>query len=77
MFVAVFLAYNQYWSGGLWFLWFYIQEYPKAQPAVVLALKRLRRRGHSLKSHSTHLENFTRHRLIPYSSSQIFPVHFH
>ena len=34
-------------------IWFYVQEHPKAQPAVVLVLKRLRRRGHSLKSHST------------------------
>ena len=29
-------------------LWFYVQELPKAQPAVVLVLKRLRRRGNSL-----------------------------
>ena len=27
------------------FLWFYVQELSKAQPAVVLVLKRLRRRG--------------------------------
>ena len=27
-------------------LWFYVQEHPKAQPAVVLIFKRLRRRGH-------------------------------
>ena len=33
------------------FLWFYVQEHPKAQPAVNLVLKRLRRRGNSLKSH--------------------------
>ena len=26
-------------------LWFYVQELPKAQPAVVLVLKRLRRRS--------------------------------
>ena len=36
---------------GLCFLWFYVQELPKAQPAVVLVLKRLRRRGNGLKSH--------------------------
>ena len=30
-------------------LGFYVQELPKAQPAVVLVLKRLRRRGNSLK----------------------------
>ena len=35
---------------------FYIQEHPKAQPAVVLILKRLRRRGLGLKSHPTDWE---------------------
>ena len=30
---------------------FYVQEHPKAQPAVVLILKNLKGRGHSLKSH--------------------------
>ena len=29
-------------------LWFYVKELPKAQPAVVLVLKRLRRRDNSL-----------------------------
>ena len=38
------------------FLWFYVQEHPKAQPAVVLVLKRLRRRGNGLKSHPTDWE---------------------
>ena len=38
------------------FLWFYVQEHPKAQPAVVLVLKRLRRWGNSLKSHLTDQE---------------------
>ena len=37
-------------------LWFYVQEHPKAQPTVVLVLKRLRRRGNSLKSHPTDWE---------------------
>ena len=37
-------------------LWFYVQELPKAQPAVVLVLKRLKRRGNSLKSHPTDWE---------------------
>ena len=36
-------------------LWFYVQELPKAQPAVVLVLN-LRRRGNSLKSHPTDWE---------------------
>ena len=59
-------------------LWFYVQELPKAQPAVVLVLKRLRRRGNSLKSHPTDWEKpgiepatpgFTRHRFIPYTTA--------
>ena len=33
-----------------------VQELPKAQPAVVLVLKRLRRRGNGLKSHPTDWE---------------------
>ena len=37
-------------------LWFYVQELQKTQPAVVLVLKRLRRRGNSLKSHPTDWE---------------------
>ena len=41
---------------GLCFLWFFVQELPKAQLAVVLVLKRLRRRGNSLKSHPTDWE---------------------
>ena len=32
---------------GLWFLWFYVQEHPKAQPAVALVLKRLGRLSNS------------------------------
>ena len=32
-------------------MWFYVQELPKAQPAVVLVLKRLRRWDNGLKSH--------------------------
>ena len=41
---------------GLCFLWFYVKELPKAQPAEVLVLKRLRRRGNGLKSHQTDWE---------------------
>ena len=37
-------------------MWFFVQELPKAQPAVVLVLKRLRRRGNGLKSHPTDWE---------------------
>ena len=35
---------------------FYVQEHPKAQLAVVLVLKRLRRRDQGLKSHPTDWE---------------------
>ena len=42
--------------GGGCFLWFFVQELPKAQPAVVLVLKRLRRRDNCLKSHPTDWE---------------------
>ena len=38
------------------FFVFFVQELPKAQPAVVLVLKRLRRRGNGLKSHPTDWE---------------------
>ena len=37
-------------------MWFYVQEHPKAQYAVVLVLRRLRRRGNGLKSHPTDWE---------------------
>ena len=37
-------------------LWVYYQEHRKAQLAVVLVLKRLRRWGHGLKSHPTKWE---------------------
>ena len=35
----------QYWPGGFMLLWFFVQELLEAQPAVVLVLKCLRRRG--------------------------------
>ena len=56
VFVAVFLGCTSTGRVGLCFVWFYVQELPKAQPAVVLVLKRLRRRGNSLKSHPTDWE---------------------
>ena len=49
--MAVLLGCTSTGRVGLCFLWFYAQEFPKAQPAVVLVLKRLRRRGKGLKSH--------------------------
>ena len=50
LFVAVFLGCTSTGRVGLWFLLFYVQEHPKAQLAVVLVLKHLRRRGNGLKS---------------------------
>ena len=55
-FVAVFLGCTSTGRVGLCFLWFYVQELPKAQPAVVLVLKRHTRRGNGLKSHPTDWE---------------------
>ena len=52
-FLAVFLGCTSTGRVGLCFLCFYVQELPNAQPAVVLVLKRLRRRGNGLKSHPT------------------------
>ena len=42
VFVAVFLGCTSTGRVGLCFLWFYVQELPKAQPAMVLVVKRLR-----------------------------------
>ena len=54
--MAVFLGCTSTGRVGLCFLWFYVQELPKAQPAVVLVLKRLRRQGNGLKTHPTDWE---------------------
>ena len=54
--MAVFLGCTSTGRVGLCFLWFFVQELPKSQPAVVLVLKRLRRRGNGLKSHPTDWE---------------------
>ena len=56
LFVAVFLGCTSTGHVGLCFLWFYAQELSKAQPAVILVLKRLRRPGNGLKSHPTDWE---------------------
>ena len=56
VFVAVFLRCTSTGRVGLCFLWFYVQELPKAQAAVILVLKRLRRRGNGLMSHPTDWE---------------------
>ena len=54
--MAVFLGCSSTGQVGLCFLWLFVQELLKAQPAVVLVLKRLRRRGNGLKSHQTDWE---------------------
>ena len=56
LFVAVFLGCTSTCRVGFCFLWFYVQELPKAQPAVVLVLKCLRRWGNGLKTHPTDWE---------------------
>ena len=56
LFVAMFLGCTSTGRVGLCFMWFYVQELPKAQPAMVLGLKRLRRLGKGLKSHPTDWE---------------------
>ena len=48
LFVVVFLGFNQYWSGGFMVFVVLSPGAPKGSPAVVLVLKRLRRRDHSL-----------------------------
>ena len=53
-------------------LWFYVQEQLKAQPAVVLILKRLRRRGQCLKSHPTDWEKISSSILVHPSETRVF-----
>ena len=55
--MAVFLGCTSTDWVGLCFLWFFDQELLEAQPAVVLVLKRLRRRANGLKSYPTDWEN--------------------
>ena len=57
MYVSYILRYIRKCQVAVWkFRSVYVQEHPKAQPAVVLVLKRLRRRGNGLKSHPTDWE---------------------
>ena len=53
--MAVFLGCISTGRVGLCFLWFFVQELLEAQPAVVLVLKRLRRRGKWLEVSSDRL----------------------
>ena len=52
---GVFLGCTSTGRVGLCFLWFFVQELLEAQPAVVLVLKRLRRRGKWLEVSSDRL----------------------
>ena len=54
--MAVFLGCTSTGRVGFMVLWFYVQEHPQAQPAVILDLKRHKRRGHGSKSHPTDWE---------------------
>ena len=60
---------------GLCFLWFYVQELPKAQLAVVLVLKRLRRRGIGLKPHPTNWEKPGIEPATPGFQEICYPLH--
>ena len=53
--MAVLLGCTSTGRVGLCFLWFFVQELLEAQPAVVLVLKRLRRRGKWLEVSSDRL----------------------
>ena len=53
--MAVFLGCTSTGRVGLCFLWFFVQELLEAQPAVVLVLKRLRRRNKWLEVSSDRL----------------------
>ena len=58
IFVAVFLGCTSTGRVGLcFFLWFYVQELPKAQPAVVLVLKRLSNGLKYLYAHTCNVIN--------------------
>ena len=51
--LAVFLGYNQYWPGGFMGLCFLCPGTPEGSTSCGSGLKRLRRRGHGLKSYPT------------------------
>ena len=53
--MAVFLGCTNTGRVGLCFYWFFVQELLEAQPAMVLVLKRLRRRGKWLEVSSDRL----------------------
>ena len=78
LFVAVFLGCTSTGRVGLCFLWFYVQELPKAQLASGSGFKASQKTGQRLKVSSDRLEEagnrtcdpwFTRHRFIPYTTA--------
>ena len=56
-------------------LWFYIQEHPNAQPAVVLAFKLLRRRRNSLKSHPQAVRTWESNLQPLVYKTKVYPLH--
>ena len=88
MSVAVFHGYNQYWPGGFMFVFgglcpgapevstssgSGLKVSQKTGPQLKVSLDRLREAGNRTCDPWFN----TRHRFIPYSSSQMFLVHFH
>ena len=79
LFVAVFLGCNSTGRVGLCFLWFYVQELQKAQPALTRSgsgFESSQKMGQELKVSSDRLGEarnrtcdhwFSRHRFIPYT----------
>ena len=53
----------------------YVLEHQKAQPAVVLVLKCLKRRGHSLKSHLTNWESWESNLGLLGTRGVTYPLH--
>ena len=56
-------------------LWFYIQEHPNAQSAVVLAFKLLRRRRNDLKSHRQILRTWESNLRPLVYMTKVYPLH--
>ena len=77
-FVAVFLGYNQYWSGGFMVLWFLCPGTPEGSIGSGSGFKASQKMGPWLKVLSDKLREagnrtcdpwFTRHRFIPYTTA--------
>ena len=86
MLLAVFLGYNQYWRGGFMVFVVLCPGAPEGSTSSGSSFKVSQKTGPQLKvsfdslgeaGNQTYDPLFTRHRLIPYSSSQMFLVRFH